>query len=88
MPVQTEMIIIEIFSCQMAESYFTKFLLTAIIINYHSNKNKNLEINIFNCRLVHKYYLMFTVESLGLDAGGGGGGGDSLIRRESEGCCS
>jgi len=34
---------------------------------------------------------MFTVESLGLDAGGGGGGGDwcdGLIRRDSEECCS
>jgi len=31
---------------------------------------------------------MFTVESLGLDAGGGGGGGDGRIRRESDECCS
>jgi len=31
---------------------------------------------------------MFTVESLGLDAGGGGGGGEGLIRRESDECCS
>jgi hypothetical protein len=37
--------------------------------------------------LIYKYYLIFIVESLGLDAGGGGGG-DGLIRRESDERCS